>query len=133
MDYMRGGLEIGLFVGIDFTASNGSPTDPKSLHFFNPHMPHSLNQYQQAILSIGSILLNYDSDKMVPTYGFGATVNFPNFPNKGSVSHYFPCSGSFENDHGYTVEGIFDQYIHCMRHISLNGPTYFAPLIKEVV
>ena len=69
----------------------------------------------------------------MPTYGFGANVNFPNFPNRGSVSHYFPCSGSFERDHGYSIEGVFEQYVHCMKHITLSGPTYFAPLIKEVV
>jgi hypothetical protein len=35
VDYLKDGWEINLFVGIDFTGSNGSPNDPKSLHFNN--------------------------------------------------------------------------------------------------
>ncbi len=65
MDFLQGGLQIGLMVGIDFTASNGNPNAPNSLHFINKQNPHNLNMYQQAILAIGSILMNYDSDQMV--------------------------------------------------------------------
>lgn len=45
MDFMRGGLEIGLFVGIDFTGSNGNPSSPTSLHYIDQRNPHNLNQY----------------------------------------------------------------------------------------
>lgn len=65
VDYLRGGTQISLVVGIDFTGSNGSPTSKTSLHYFDPRNKDSLNQYQQAILAIGSILLNYDHDKLV--------------------------------------------------------------------
>lgn len=65
VDYLRGGTQISLVVGIDFTGSNGDPKDPNSLHYFNPRQNDSLNPYQQAILAIGSILLNYDDDKLV--------------------------------------------------------------------
>lgn len=33
LDYIMGGTEINLMVAIDFTGSNGAPTDPKSLHY----------------------------------------------------------------------------------------------------
>lgn len=33
LDYIMGGTEINLMVAIDFTGSNGKPTDPKSLHY----------------------------------------------------------------------------------------------------
>lgn len=33
LNYVQGGLEIGLIVAVDFTASNGSPQDPRSLHY----------------------------------------------------------------------------------------------------
>ncbi|KAF1795759.1 Copine [Phytophthora cactorum] len=32
IDYLRGGLEMNLIIGIDYTASNGPPNDPRSLH-----------------------------------------------------------------------------------------------------
>ena len=65
LDYLRGGTQMALVVGIDFTGSNGSPNMPSSNHYMNPVNPNQLNCYQQAIVSVGSILLNYDHDKMV--------------------------------------------------------------------
>lgn len=63
-----------MIVAIDFTGSNGSPTAPTSLHYLNGN---NLNQYQQALRAIGDILLNYDSDKIIPCFGFGAKPKFP--------------------------------------------------------
>lgn len=92
IDYLRGGLELNMIIAIDFTASNGSPAQSTSLHYMNPNQP---NQYQMAIEAVGQILLNYDSDKKIPAFGFGATINYPNLP--GGTSHCFPLSGSFQN------------------------------------
>lgn len=64
-DFLQGGIQIGLNIGIDFTGSNGDPSSKSSLHYFNPKQPDNLNDYQQAILAIGNILLNYDDDKLV--------------------------------------------------------------------
>lgn len=33
LDYLRGGLQLNLVVGIDFTGSNGLATSAKSLHY----------------------------------------------------------------------------------------------------
>jgi len=41
LEYIFGGCEINLSVGIDFTLSNGHPTDKESLHYFDPRK----NQY----------------------------------------------------------------------------------------
>ena len=41
LEYIFGGCEINLSVGIDFTLSNGPPTDKDSLHYFDPRK----NQY----------------------------------------------------------------------------------------
>lgn len=90
MDYLRGGLQLNLSIAIDFTGSNGVPTHPTSLHFMNPSQP---NQYQNAITAISRILLNYDSDKRIPCYGFGGKPHFPNM-NSIVVSHCFPLSGN---------------------------------------
>ena len=40
-----------------------------------------------AIKSVGSVLAPYDSDQMIPVYGFGARL-----PPMGEVSHCFPLT-----------------------------------------
>ena len=35
MEYLHGGLEISLIIAVDFTASNGSPQSPTSLHYYD--------------------------------------------------------------------------------------------------
>lgn len=89
VDYLRGGLELNMIVAIDFTGSNGSPKQPSSLHYMNPTAP---NQYQMAIASITQILMNYDSDKKIPAFGFGAKTNFHG--HSSPVSHCFVLSGN---------------------------------------
>ena len=89
MDYLRGGLELNLIAAIDFTGSNGVPTYPTSLHFMNPQKP---NQYQIVLDAVMRILLNYDSDKKIPAFGFGAKPHFAAL-NTNVVSHCFPLSG----------------------------------------
>jgi hypothetical protein len=32
-DYLKGGWQLSLSIAIDFTGSNGDPTEPSSLHF----------------------------------------------------------------------------------------------------
>lgn len=45
-------------VAIDFTASNGNPSNPSSLHYLNPY--GSPNQYSAAIMAVGEIIQDYD-------------------------------------------------------------------------
>lgn len=86
MDYLRSGLQISLAVAIDFTGSNGAPSDPRSLHFLGPN-----NQYEAAIGMVGSILEPYDSDRLFPTFGFGG---IPRYMNTSVVSHCFALNGT---------------------------------------
>ena len=58
LDYIMGGCQINFTVGVDFTASNGDPTDPTSLHFIDPYKP---NEYTQALIAVGSVCQDYDS------------------------------------------------------------------------
>ncbi len=37
-----GGCQIHFTVGIDFTASNGAPSDPRSLHYLDPMSPTNI-------------------------------------------------------------------------------------------
>lgn len=73
LQYLASGWEINLSGAIDYTASNKQYTDPQSLHYLG-----SVNQYEQAIKAVGSILENYDSDKKFPIYGFGGKARYMN-------------------------------------------------------
>jgi len=122
MDYLVGGTQMNLIVAIDYTASNGDPRSPNSLHYLNPN--GSLNQYAQVISSVGNILLSYDSDGRVPTYGFGAKL-----PD-GNVSHCFHVNGT-NNPEVVGVNGILQSYYNSFSHgVTLFGPTNFAPIIN---
>lgn len=65
VDYIRGGTQMHFAVSIDFTASNGSPMDPQSLHFLSS-VP---NSYEIALRSVGEIIQCYDTSKMYPAFG----------------------------------------------------------------
>lgn len=66
LDYIRGGTQMHFAVAIDFTASNGSPQDPQSLHYLNMYHP---NSYEIALRSVGEIIEHYDSSKLFPAFG----------------------------------------------------------------
>ena len=66
LDYIRNGTQMHFAVAIDFTASNGAPNDPVSLHFINPHMP---NNYEIALRSVGTIIEHYDKSQLFPAFG----------------------------------------------------------------
>lgn len=129
IEYLQGGMDISLICCIDFTGSNGIPSQPSSLHYLSPN-PDILNDYQRAILSVGEILLNYDNDKLVQTYGFGAKPIIGGV--RGETSHHFPCSGDFNNCSGFGVKGVFDLYRTALQNIELAGPTYFSHMIREI-
>lgn len=43
---------------VDFTASNGDPKSPSSLHYINPYRP---NPYANALRAVGNIIQDYDT------------------------------------------------------------------------
>ncbi|KNC46943.1 copine III [Thecamonas trahens ATCC 50062] len=122
LDYVVGGCDISLSVGIDFTASNGNPATPASLHYISPYEP---NQYVRAITSVGEVLANYDSDQRFAALGYGAKV-----PPGNQVSHCFPLTLDPNQVEVVGVEGIVHAYYHALHHVSLYGPTNFAPIIR---
>ena len=68
LDFIQGGLQVNFTVAIDFTGSNGNPKSPESLHYQEPGMRVGVfpNQYVTAINSVGGIVQDYDSDKVLP-------------------------------------------------------------------
>ncbi|KAJ6253473.1 copine [Anaeramoeba flamelloides] len=122
LDYIAGGCDINLIIAVDFTASNGNPNNPNSLHFNNQRNP---NPYVRAIASTTEILLYYDSDGLVPVYGFGCKI-----PPSWQVSHCFPCNFNYENPEVKGVSGVLQSYQFALSNIRLHGPTLFAPVIR---
>lgn len=121
-EYLAGGLELGLSVAIDFTASNGAPSDPRSLHFAS-NDPNRPNPYEVAIECVGAVLAPYDLDGSFPCYGYGAQMP------TGQVSHCFALNGNPAAPGCAGVEGIRAAYKQALRSVSLSGPTCFAPVI----
>uniref|UniRef100_A0A4W5NVE1 Copine II n=1 Tax=Hucho hucho TaxID=62062 RepID=A0A4W5NVE1_9TELE len=124
LDYILGGCQIMFTVGIDFTASNGNPREASSLHYINPL---GSNEYLSAILAVGQIIQDYDTDKMFPALGFGAQL-----PPDWKVSHEFAINFDPTNPFCQGVEGIAQAYSVCLPHIRFYGPTNFSPIITHV-
>ncbi|XP_054424702.1 copine-5 isoform X2 [Pteronotus mesoamericanus] len=124
LDYIKGGTQINFTVAIDFTASNGNPSQSTSLHYMSPYQ---LNAYALALTAVGEIIQHYDSDKMFPALGFGAKL-----PPDGRVSHEFPLNGNQENPSCCGIEGILEAYHRSLRTVQLYGPTNFAPVVTHV-
>nr|XP_004558721.1 copine-5 isoform X1 [Maylandia zebra] len=124
LDYIRGGTQIHFTVAIDFTASNGNPSQSTSLHYMNPYQ---MNAYAMALKAVGEIIQDYDSDKMFPALGFGAKL-----PPDWRVSHEFPLNGNVDNPYCNGMEGILEAYHQSLKTVQLYGPTNFAPVVNHV-
>ncbi|XP_071731805.1 protein BONZAI 1-like [Rutidosis leptorrhynchoides] len=121
LDYLDNGFEMSFMVAVDFTASNGNPRLPDSLHYID----HSgrPNAYQKAILEVGEVLQCYDSDRKFHAWGFGAR------PIDGPVSHCFNLNGSSGHSEVEGIPGIMVAYTSALNNVTLAGPTLFGPVI----
>ncbi|XP_072530319.1 copine-8 isoform X2 [Salminus brasiliensis] len=124
LDYIKGGTQINFTVAIDFTASNGNPAQPTSLHYMSPYQ---LNAYAMALKAVGEIIQDYDSDKMFPALGFGAKL-----PPDGRVSHEFALNGNPQNPYCNGIDGVMEAYYQSLKSVQLYGPTNFSPVINHV-
>jgi len=125
LDYVQGGMELSFTVAIDFTASNGDPTKPDSLHYNDPS--GKPNQYLTAIRAVGDIIQDYDTDKLFPALGFGARL-----PPDGRVSHEFFLNMDSTNPYCQGVDGVIAAYYQALNSVQLYGPTNFSPVINHV-
>uniref|UniRef100_A0A8C1XY36 Copine VII n=1 Tax=Cyprinus carpio TaxID=7962 RepID=A0A8C1XY36_CYPCA len=125
-NYKNSGLVIlsDLKVAIDFTASNGDPRNSCSLHYINPYQP---NEYLKALIAVGEICQDYDSDKRFSALGFGARIP-PNY----EVSHDFAINFNPEDDECEEIQGVVEAYQNCLPKIQLYGPTNVAPIISRI-
>ncbi|XP_048607590.1 protein BONZAI 1-like isoform X2 [Brassica napus] len=123
LEYLASGFELSFMVAVDFTASNGNPRLPDSLHYIDPS--GHLNAYQRAIVDVGEVLQFYDSDKRFPAWGFGAR------PIDSPVSHCFNLNGSSSYSEVDGIQGIMTSYTSALFNVSLAGPTLFGPVINS--
>ena len=124
LDYIRGGMQINLTVAIDFTGSNGNPSNPMSLHYVGTNS----NSYEIAIRSCGNIVAYYDYDQLFPAYGFGGK-----FCGNNVVSHCYPLNMNLNNPEIQGIEGIIQAYRNILNQTILYGPTFFHEIINRVV
>jgi len=84
-------------------------------------------------MGIGEIVMNYDSDKLIPLFGFGAQLKFPMMNTFGKVSHCFPLTGNPGNASVQGIEGVLQAYTNSLPFLNFSGPTLFNPLFKEAI
>ena len=124
LDFIVGGCEICLMVAIDFTQSNGDCHNPGSLHYLS----QTENKYEAALRNVGEILLNYDTDKKVPVFGFGAKA-------KGAMfsSHCFPLNQNEGDPEVEGMEGMLRAYRETLYSMEMSGPTLFGDLLTTTI
>ena len=66
-----GTLSNQLPCGVEFSGSSGDPSSPESLLYLSPT---GVNEYLTALWGVRGVILDYDSDKLFPAFGFEAQV-----------------------------------------------------------
>lgn len=126
LDYIRAGAQIHFVIAVDFTASNGDPAYPDSLHYMD-RMGRHLNPYESALLAVGKIIKPYDTMGLYAGFGFGAKLRGPNCP----PSHLFPLNGNDQHPYVSSIESLLEVYKKKVNEVILSGPTNFAPCIAH--
>ena len=113
-NYVHGGCDLKLLVGIDATASNGDPRNATSLHYFE-----GTNCYESAIYTVCEALSQFDSDQLFPVYGVGCKV-------QGRLSHCFDIAQSADG-----VQGILQAYDSFFKSgVVMSAPRDFGEIIR---
>jgi len=123
LDYLGSGCEITVSFAIDFTMSNKEASEEASLHYTGGE---GYNQYQQAMVSVGEILENYDHDKKFAVVGYGGIP-----PGKEEADHCFALSMNEQDPEVDGVQGLLDVYASAIASVRLYGPTNFAEVLKQ--
>ena len=125
IDYLKSGVQIGMSIAIDFTRSNGLPSDPQSLHYISEGQ---MNQYENVIYSCGKIITHYNHEQKFTVYGFGA-----NLQGQNTQSMCFPVNGNLNDPSIHTIDNVIEQYHQIVHTLDFSGPTYFGPVLKETI
>jgi len=124
LQYLQAGLEIQLVVAIDFTGSNGDPRSRESLHAINKE---GGNDYQRAIRQVMEVLEPYDSDGMIPVYGFGCRIKGDKTKR---TNHCMPLTFDENNAEVAGAAGVMQVYDNAVQVLELSGPTLFQQILE---
>uniref|UniRef100_A0A1I8FB90 Copine domain-containing protein n=1 Tax=Macrostomum lignano TaxID=282301 RepID=A0A1I8FB90_9PLAT len=105
---MFSGTDLCFTVAIDMTASNGSPSQPTSLHYTDPvHAQPVHHRYAKAVAR--NHFRIYDS--LLPAFGFGCRR-----AARLSVSHEWPLNGDKRQPPflSRAAAGVLEAYRHCL-------------------
>jgi len=85
-----------------------------------------------ALEAVGNVVVEYDTDKQFPMYGFGAYHRGKDGKFGSNVDHCFPLgpNGAVEVN---GLEGILNAYKESIQNVKLSGPTLFAPLLEAAM
>lgn len=134
LEFFENGLEISLGLAIDFTNSTADPSDPSSLHFTKGGTIPS--PYEKALQCVTRTLLQYDSDKKVPMWGFGG-YHLNSVWDKGTYLLGTKSQSLFnmkikEGVEACGVEDVLSTYRDVVSHVKLSSPTKFTPVFEEM-
>ena len=116
-DYIREGCVLDLCVAIDYTSSNGAPSQSHSLHY----QSSAYNDYEEAILAICTAIDPYSS-KEHSVWGFGAKFQ------DNVVRHLFQCGPTSKV---IGTQGVLDAYRSVLQsEFVMSGPTILHPVIQ---
>ena len=125
-DYLEKGVYLSLAVGIDFTGSNDHYKKSESLHYLGGL--HSLNPYQTVLHEVGGILSDYDRDKLIPAYGFGAIPQ-----GQRGASFCFPITLDQKKNELHSYQELVEAYNKIVPSLTFSSPALFAPIIGETL
>eukprot|EP00933_Yihiella_yeosuensis_P079084 TRINITY_DN9121_c3_g1_i1.p1 TRINITY_DN9121_c3_g1~~TRINITY_DN9121_c3_g1_i1.p1 ORF type:complete len:1197 (-),score=220.01 TRINITY_DN9121_c3_g1_i1:217-3807(-) len=125
LDYIRGGMELRLMIGIDFSRSNIGQNNPNSYHSL-AYQEGEDTAYATCIRSLGDVIRAYDNDDMYPVYGFGAKIP----PSHSVCSDCFALTGDFFSPEVEGIEGILKAYHRALQICHFHGPSRLAEVIQ---
>lgn len=136
LDYINSGLKIGCQIVVDFTGSNGDPREVGTLHHMHPvsvgtGLQIMTSEYLDAIRCLYGLVSGYDTDGLIPFWGYGAQIPLAN--GQRAVSWDFAINGNDSNPEVLGMDGVIEAYTRAIGNITLSGPTNFAPIIRKLV
>jgi Copine/C2 domain len=121
MDLMQKGLSIQTKMAVDYTASNGSPNQPSSLHFLNS----DCNPYLDGIMKVGGATIEYDDNNDIDLVGFGGALD-----GSSDANHCFALRAP---DGMVGLDRAVQTYKNSFQYVELSGPTRFSGVLSKAV